>query len=417
MLVPMLVLALAGAFFFQKVVNALNEAEEEVRLELLPVVELQDLLHRAAMPANDYLLHGNPIELENFARFKEKIDAAFNSLPMEDFGEEEERSALTRARGHWDLAKVQGQELLDFNYPLGNRRTAMAKMENFDATIDKATSELGLLYTAAAKELGKQVGLVDNIESNLRVSIAISFVIAIVVALIGGIVLKRTILMPIQKLDDSVVKLREGHFDHRVTVTTDDEFGRLGETLNEMAKTIERVATRDELTGLYVRREFNRFLRDEIVRAKRSDRAFSLLMVDADRFKDINDNYGHPVGDQVLRTLARILRRDMRAIDRVARIGGEEFAVIMPDTGADAALETAERIRSMTEQKPALTADGESVDITISVGVATYPEDGNLPETLIAAADWALYQAKRAGRNCVRQAEESAKKHPRQNTG
>ncbi len=400
----MLLMATAGAFFFVKIVDGVGEAEEEVRRELMPVIELQILLLKVVMPPNDYLIHGNPEEHGNFVRLAEKVDKALEALDEGHFSEEQERAALLRVRNQWIRARGLGQELFHDSYPPEDPQAAGHQMERFDKVVDDAINELDYLHQYVIDELGEHVRRVENTKTDASVTTVVTFAIAILIAVIGGLLLARTILNPIRMLDEGVSALREGRLNHRVALPSDDELGKLGKTLNAMATRIEQLATRDELTGLYVRREFNRLFHEEISRAARSGRPFSLLLVDADHFKDITDRYGHRAGDRVLRTLALVLNRDMRAVDRVARVGGEEFAVIMPDTKWDAAMETAERIRSMAADKKVHTSDGHTITTTISVGVATFPQDGDSMEALIEAADQALYRAKAAGRNCVRQA-------------
>ncbi len=404
MLIPMLLMATAGAFFFVKIVEDVAEAEVEVRDELMPVIELQTLLLKVVMPPNDYLIHGNPEERINFLRLAKDVNKALAELDVMDFGEEQERAALSRVRNLWTHAHDLGNEIFEISYPPEDLRAAGHRMERFDKVVDDAIVELDQLHRYVIDELGEHVERVERTKIDASVTTLVTFAIAILIAVIGGLMLARTILNPLRTLDEGVSQLREGHLDHRVTLPSNDELGKLGQTLNAMATRIEKLATRDELTGLYVRREFNRFFREEISRTERSGRPFSLLMVDVDHFKDINDRYGHRAGDRVLRTLALILNRDMRAVDRVARIGGEEFAIIMPDTQADAAMQTAERIRSMAVAKKVHTPEGHMMSTTISMGVATFPQHGDSMEALVEAADQALYRAKAAGRNCVRRA-------------
>ncbi len=163
----------------------------------------------------------------------------------------------------------------------------------------------------------------------------------------------------------------------------------------------ERQAITDSLTGLYNHREFQRTLREEVDRAIRYGREFTLLMIDIDRFKTVNDSYGHPVGDAVLAELASRLKQALRASDLVARYGGEEFAVILPETGEKTALMVAERLREAVAARPFATPAGGATAVTVSGGIATFPLDASEREALINAADQALYFAKNAGRNRV----------------
>lgn len=172
---------------------------------------------------------------------------------------------------------------------------------------------------------------------------------------------------------------------------------KLGETL----EALRRLATRDQLTGLFNRREFERIMAEEEERSRRFGHPLSLLMIDIDRFKWINDTHGHPVGDAVLREVARRLAEEVRSVDRVARFGGEEFAVVLMEAGGEAAFEMARRVCAAIEREPVLVNETLPLNVTVSAGAASLPEDARTGESLVAAADKALYAAKGAGRNCA----------------
>jgi len=157
-------------------------------------------------------------------------------------------------------------------------------------------------------------------------------------------------------------------------------------------------ALTDELTNINNRRNFDRLLAKECERADRFDHALSLLLLDIDDFKEVNDKYGHLAGDKVLQGLGDLLGQLSRSVDECARYGGEEFAVILPETLASEALLLAERLRQQVEQKEIIYQE-TSISITVSIGVATMPDGLNDPHALLAHADQALYQAKRSGKN------------------
>jgi diguanylate cyclase (GGDEF)-like protein len=174
-------------------------------------------------------------------------------------------------------------------------------------------------------------------------------------------------------------------------------------TLHE---TVERQAVTDELTGLANLRAFQTILEREIERSRRFDSPLALLMMDLDHFKQINDEYGHQQGDEVLTLVADVLREFSRDIDAPARYGGEELAVILPQTDSQGAEQLAERIREAVEKLEVPRVDGDgSLRLQASFGVAALPESAADRAGLIAAADAALYRAKRAGRNRVERAE------------
>ncbi len=167
-----------------------------------------------------------------------------------------------------------------------------------------------------------------------------------------------------------------------------------------------RLATLDSLTELYNRRSIEDFAAREIAHARRTDSPFSLLLIDLDNFKAINDQYGHGTGDAVLQAFAREGRCHLRAHDILGRFGGEEFIVLLPHTSQDAALTTAERLRRAIEEMRVIHME-TVVHVTISVGATTFTLADSTYDTLIARADTALYQAKKQGRNRVQVAEYS----------
>lgn len=162
----------------------------------------------------------------------------------------------------------------------------------------------------------------------------------------------------------------------------------------------------DALTSLHNRRYLERRLNEEVSRAQRYKQPLSCLFIDADHFKQVNDNYGHAAGDAVLRELALRVKECLRASDVATRFGGEEFALLLPQTGAKEAVHLAERIRERIERHPISIGNNKSIAITISIGVSKLPlgsgdYDGSQGEILIDEADKALYQAKQRGRNRV----------------
>ncbi|HVH64992.1 MAG TPA: sensor domain-containing diguanylate cyclase [Candidatus Acidoferrum sp.] len=167
-------------------------------------------------------------------------------------------------------------------------------------------------------------------------------------------------------------------------------------------QSVDRLSRVDPLTGLNNRREFDRRLGQELIRSQRLQQPLSLLMIDTDHFKKINDQLGHQEGDRVLRQLARLILLVPRLPeDEAFRIGGEEFAVLMTQNQKSEAIASADSLRRIVERTKFFR---EGAQLTISVGVATLPADGQTPAALIQAADRALYQAKSAGRNQVQAA-------------
>ena len=250
--------------------------------------------------------------------------------------------------------------------------------------------------------------------------------------------LHRQFVRPVQALTDAVRRFAGGDLGARSCVRSRDELALLSTGFNEMADRIERqtrsleeeirlrtfeiqetnrrlseanarlqdLATTDGLTGLFNFRHFSATLASEVQRCARVHMPVSMLMIDVDHFKQFNDAHGHQAGDEVLRDLASHVRSRVRKTDVPCRYGGEEFAVILVDTERDEALAVAEDLRALIETARFHSPDGlDSFGITISIGVATFPDDAPDPDTLIRASDDAMYRAKQAGRNRVERAQ------------
>ena len=192
-----------------------------------------------------------------------------------------------------------------------------------------------------------------------------------------------------QVFNDMVRRLRDGRA----------QLNEANESLRIKNEELGRLSVTDQLTGLFNRRRLMEVLEAEVNRSKRHVHPFSILIMDVDHFKKFNDAYGHLAGDRVLASLGEVLRETTREIDTPARFGGEEFMAVLPETGLEAAVEVAERIRATLASR---IFEGRRV--TLSIGAAEFPTHGDDAQRLIAAADAALYRAKDAGRNRVERA-------------
>jgi len=168
----------------------------------------------------------------------------------------------------------------------------------------------------------------------------------------------------------------------------------------QRASDMETLASIDGLTGIYNRRHFETLVHAELARCQRYTRPLSILMIDVDHFKAVNDRFGHAAGDQVLKAVAATCLAAKRDSDVVARVGGEEFAVMLPETAEEAAAQFAERLRYQVQDCPTIM-ENETLAITVSIGIASGGPQTSAIEDLLRSADQALYEAKRSGRNRV----------------
>ncbi len=252
-------------------------------------------------------------------------------------------------------------------------------------------------------------------------------VVVAVATVIMAARLERLVLRPVRRLTQATRAFASGDMGARAEAVGDDELADLGETFNQMAtrigaqtewleeevrvrtrdleeanRRLEALAVTDPLTGLHNRRYFEEALPLEVKRAQRMATPVSLLMMDVDYFKAYNDTHGHPAGDEILRTIGRLVRERVRSTDVPCRYGGEEFAVILPGTSRTDALTLANDLRLIVEAHAFPHEETQPQGrLTISIGVATYPTDASDEVALVRAADQALYRAKERGRNRV----------------
>ncbi len=249
-------------------------------------------------------------------------------------------------------------------------------------------------------------------------------------ALMGGLTLLvaivawrmgHSIVIPLERLTSAADHIAAGDLAIQLPVVRRDELGHLTEVFNQMTgnlqrshdefkaasqtlqkqnKLLETLSITDSLTDLYNRKKLDDILADQLARFKRNQRSFAILMLDIDRFKKLNDTYGHLAGDQVLASVARTLFSSIRNIDFAARYGGEEFVIVLPETTLSAARDMAERIRIQVHGATYQFND-QSIAVTLSIGVANSHSSDESADAVLARADQMLYEAKRSGRDRV----------------
>ncbi|MDO9067623.1 MAG: diguanylate cyclase, partial [Deltaproteobacteria bacterium] len=312
-----------------------------------------------------------------------------------------------------ELSGLSGQE--------GYRtsRIQVGEQNILDISAPVLEEHLGRLHVGMSlKSVNQKIG---SVLFTVSCVIAALFLVA---AIALGLYLERIVIRPVRNLGEQVRRLGDGHFDCQIDIYSRDEIGALGSAFNEMRaqlkdlyskmwersdelvrlnEQLEQLATTDGLTGLYNHRHFYIRLTEEVKRSKRYQHPLTLIMGDIDHFKQYNDKMGHVAGDKLLKIIAGLIAENARENDLVARYGGEEIAVILPETGLDTAQLVAERMRAIIESSPELVAiatqPGQA--ITMSFGVARLDEATDSPKGFVRLADAMLYRAKQNGRNRV----------------
>ncbi|MFQ5900665.1 MAG: diguanylate cyclase [Thermodesulfobacteriota bacterium] len=231
----------------------------------------------------------------------------------------------------------------------------------------------------------------------------------IFIFLIGFVYVRRRIVSPIIKLRDANSELKNGNINIKADIRQKDEIGELAASFNEMVAEIKR--TREELedfsitdhvTGVYNHRHFYKLLTAEFEKGKRYNYSIACVIFDVDYFKSINDIHGHQFGNLVLKEIGALVSSELRSTDTIARYGGDEFLILLPHTGVDAAFSFANKIRKKIEGYR-FSRDSCSITTSISIGISISPDEHlNSPDDMIKNADAALYRAKMDGRNKTR---------------
>ena len=292
-------------------------------------------------------------------------------------------------------------------------RTSRALTQHDQSLLSPLNDTARLNYLT--KKLKKSVLRAREIKQNTLHYISWFSFVTILIALFFNIWISHKIIESIKKAANIARKITHGERNVEIRVTSFDETGQLLQAMDDMQTSIaiteqslekkrcelEHLLQTDALTGVSNRRYLMDKLDEEVHRSQRYGRPLSVLMLDLDHFKKINDTFGHIAGDEVLKIIGKMLKENVRKTDHVSRYGGEEFNIMLTETSLDQAHIMAERLRHVIDEAHIFIQNNQRVDFTCSIGLAEYNINMRNPETLIALADEALYRAKKQGRNCV----------------
>jgi two-component system cell cycle response regulator len=376
------------------------------------VLMLKALVLKTVNITGACLINGGSEAQNDFDALNEEVGIAYAGL-YSVTASQEKLSVLNSAYAEWQQMQGLCKSILG---PPTTQQDSVAPVvaQQYKALNDHAMrsdAALDRLYEIYINDSRDKYESVKAIDERTMPLILLLFITSLAINAIAIIFIIRSVVIPTHLLARAAHTYAQGSLAYRIPLDSKNEIGELARTFNYMAEKLESnytvlkdMAIRDGLTGMLNHHEFQKRLLWEVKRAGRYKRGLSLLMMDIDHFKTLNDTYGHQAGDTVLKAMGEYLRNAIRSSDEAARYGGEEFALIMPETPAETAFITAQRIGAEIARLPITIAEGVTVNVTMSIGVATFPRDAATKEELIAAADHRMYHAKNLGRDRVCQA-------------
>jgi diguanylate cyclase (GGDEF)-like protein len=406
-LLTLFVMGAVSIFSINRTIEQTAKIISDPIAEMHHVMKLQLSLQQAAMPVNDHVIHADPVEQENYLHLKGKVAKEFDELLSLKSLFPEQRDGINKALLEWQHAIETGDAIMKMENPIGDQNAAN-KMEFFDKNIDIAVSMLEHVHHQIQDEISERQELLHEIRHELYVLIITMFAFGLFIVVIGFIVLARLIFSPLKTVTHSMDRFSQGELDHRIEgrMVTEikhlaDGFNSMADSIHDMQSVLERQGIEDPLTGCFNRRKLQEDMKAEFSRAKRLEENLSILMIDLDHFKVINDTYGHLAGDIVLKAVVSEMNHQLRNYDTLYRYGGEEFAAMLPEINDEQARVVAERIRNAVSNTQIRIDADRFVSITTSIGIATYPDAAVDGELILKLADQAVYEAKDRGRNLV----------------
>ena len=419
MLVPFLLLAGGALVSFEGAIDSFEKQENVGLEELFPLARIEGLMLDISGVVNVEDTTSKTVSVAKFEKTAADINYNFKIILTRPSQLPERNESIYRIQEEWNQLEDLGLEIVGSSSQ-AYKADKTAKISEFQLKLQEILQNVQELnYRLIAFQNTENLRQAQLVRGRVRLLVAIIFILALTIAVICAYALSRSILVPLYRLQEGVKHLADGNLKYRIKLKTQDEFSRLANTFNAMAGSLEqsqtdleRLATLDGLTEVYNRREFNRWLSVEFERSRRDEHPVSLIMVDLDHFKQLNDTYGHQAGDEALCCVAQLLRKEVRPGDIVSRYGGEEFAIILPKSSVEDSVAVAHRIRREIAIQPIRISSEDRIHLTASLGLATFPSDVQSEEALLRKADQALFQAKKLGRNRVCLATEVSRSSP-----
>jgi len=407
MLLPLMAVLLVSMLAFNEVLSTLEEVAEESIEEIGPVADLEDLLEDLEVQLHAAFEHPERFDAVAFDELIPLVERTYQRTLELPFAQKTEQGAVARSWANWNRIAANWTTTAP---SLAVQRLNGVQRAQSAGYLSEAIVTLERMRSVSLAEIEADRTQERHWRQNLNLFLPLVLSFGTIIAVLIGIGLAKSILTPVRELEAAARHLADGQLSHRVSALARDELGDLARAFNLMAQrleqnhqTLENLSSIDYLTGVANVREFYRLFHEETRRAQRYGHEYSLLIIDIDYFKKVNDSYGHQVGDLVLQDFGGRLLELVRTSDHVARIGGDEFAVILTETSAEAAWELGGRIHQFFNRyqvkHPGL--EGRQIVLSVSIGLASYPGDARKANDLFSAADQALYSAKHEGRNRI----------------
>ena len=407
MLFPLLLSAIGGYLILnQTVIADYQDIAYREHNQLVPLHNLQINILQSETRLEEYVITGNAEKLRDYRFLQQEIEVGFTHIAVQLDSDKELALLLGTARTDWSDLESIVTDLLAARDVQDQIKIpeALSRVNSLHAG---AHDKLAAIYSLIEEKLDQDYADADLGFERSEWIAGISITISLALMLTGIHLINHSLLTNIQKLVDGARRFSEGDREHKIEVQVPPELKKVAEEFNRMILIIRTSednlidqANRDKLTGLLNRRAYDDAMTDAYQRLQRNGEIMALVALDVDHFKKVNDTYGHDAGDEVLKQIAAAILSLVRNIDKVFRIGGEEFSILLPGTDKLAAGITAERIRKAVEALDINTTQG-NIKVTMSLGFALGFNIRHTPEFLKESADIALYQAKAAGRNTV----------------
>jgi len=390
MLLPATVLMFSSYQSIRGSLDSITDIVDTPLSKLVAAKKVQSKILRTELPFHLYLNRGESADRDNFIKLSIEVDILFDTIVKIEKLTQNDSELLSSSRSEWQQAKSLGESLLTItNIPPNH--ILIEKVEEFGRHLERSASLLDEITELSLHDI-KDIRFVaqDNEWRNIGF-LSLIYGLGMLLAILAALSLGQSVIDPIRKLEQVVNRFGDGDTSARINLKSNDELGNLANSFNALASRYEQIkseldhlSTLDNLTGLVDKSKLANEVQLEIERARRYDRAFSVLLIDINKFTEVNQTYGRLVGDSVLCSVANTIKNTIRPTDIAARYGGDEFAIILSETDYQGAMETTQRIFEAIENDPLNIGDGNTLSISISIGYATYPTTADSEAAIFA---------------------------------